>query len=85
VQGEEGKTVSIRQKRPLTRRVVIWAIGFVMSVAAMLAGGSIFLWSASSDSRGSSFGATVLALGFLTAVITCVGAWLSSRRSGCVR
>jgi hypothetical protein len=82
---EEKAIMDIRRMRPPARRVVGWLIGLAISIAVMLAGGSVILRNVSRDSRSpaaASLGATLLAIGDIAAAITGVGAWLASRSEG---
>jgi len=71
-----------RWQRPPTRRAVGCVVAFAISVAAMVAGGGVFLWAVYRDWRSPgviNFGAALFVLGF-SAVVGCVGVWVSSSR-----
>jgi len=57
-----------------------WAIAFVISLAVMLAGGAVMLWTVYSESRLPSFtntGVMLFVLGF-TAALVFFGVWVAS-------
>jgi hypothetical protein len=71
---------TFRWQRSLTRYALWWAIAFMISFAAMICGGGVFLWAVyrESPSPGAiSIGAVLFVFGF-SAVVACLGVYVAS-------